>query len=255
MLLIKKVIALVTAPGTIILLLLLYGAWRLLVARGATKKGWLSLGVGVACFILFTTAPLPNYLLGLLEGRHPAVPAPEKLSDIDYIVVLSSGVRLNDTVPPTSQLDEASAFRVLEGVRLFHLLSGSPTLIMTGCGFFKDTGTRMAALAETLGVPVENLIAENQARDTHGNALAVQGVVKNRPFLLVTSAVHMPRALTIFQKLGLKPLAAPADFRFASYYSVDDFFPSGRNLTNLETAVHEYLGLAYLSLFPTRAGK
>jgi uncharacterized SAM-binding protein YcdF (DUF218 family) len=251
----KKIVGLLTEPGVIVLLLLVYGFGRLLISRGSSKKGWLSLGLGVACFYLFTTAPLPNYLLGILESRYTPVSARQDVSDIKYIVVLSAGVRLNDTAPPTSRLDESSALRVAEGVRLFHLMSGAPTLIMTGQGFFGDTGTRMAAFAEALGVPIDKLIAENQATDTHGNALGVQVVVKDKPFFLVTSAVHMPRALSIFEKLGMKPIAAPADFRFATYCLVNDFLPSGRNLTNLETAVHEYLGLAYLHLFPHRAGK
>lgn len=252
---IKKIVGLLTEPGVIVLLFLLYGFCRLLISRGSSKKGWVSLGLGVACFYLFTTAPLPNYLLGLLESRYAPVSAPQKVPDISYIVVLSGGLRLNEAYPPTSQLDESSALRVAEGVRLFQLMSGAPTLIMTGRGFFGDTGTRMAAFAEALGVPPDKLIAENQATDTHGNAVGVQAVVKDKPFLLVTSAVHMPRALSIFEKVGLKPLAAPGDFRHMQYYSVDDFLPSGRNLTSLETAVHEYLGLAYLYLFPQRAGK
>jgi uncharacterized SAM-binding protein YcdF (DUF218 family) len=252
---IKKGVGLLTEPGIIVLLLLLYGFCRVLISRGAGKKGWLSLGLGLTCFYLFTTAPLPNYLLGILESRYQPVSARPDLSEIRYIVVLSSGLRLNDALPPTSQLDEASAFRVMEGVRLFHLMSGAPTLIMTGQGFFGDMGTRMAAFAESLGVPPEKLIAENQALDTHGNAVGVEPVVKNSPFLLVTSAAHMPRSMIIFQKLGMKPLAAPGDFRQITYFIFTDFLPSGKNLTGMESAVHEYLGLAYLYLFPARAGK
>ncbi len=252
---IKKIVGLLTEPGVIVLLLLLYGFFQARFFRGSKKKAWLSLGLGVACFYLFTTSPLPNYLLGILESRYAPVSAPQNLSDISYIVVLSGGLRLNDTAPPTSQLDEASAFRVLEGVRLFRLMSGAPTLIMTGRGFFGDMGSRMKDFAGSLGVPPEKLIAENQATDTHGNAVGVQSLVNNRPFLLVTSAVHLPRAMIIFQKAGLKPLAAPGDFRSATYFTLIDFLPSGRNLTGMESAVHEYLGLAYLHLFPGLAGK
>jgi hypothetical protein len=72
---IKKIVGLLTEPGVIILLLLLYGFARLVISRGFSKKGWLSLGLGLACFYLFTTAPLPNYLLGLLESRYAPVSA------------------------------------------------------------------------------------------------------------------------------------------------------------------------------------
>jgi uncharacterized SAM-binding protein YcdF (DUF218 family) len=145
--------------------------------------------------------------------------------------------------------------RVVEGIRLFHLLSGGPALIMTGCGPDKDMGSRMAAFAASLGVPAEKLIPENHAKDTYGNATEVQPIVKDQPFLLVTSAVHLPRAMLIFQKLGMKPIPAPGDFRYSTRYILYDFFPTGDNLTNMEAAVHEYIGLAYLHLFPGRAGQ
>jgi uncharacterized SAM-binding protein YcdF (DUF218 family) len=252
---IKKFIGVITDPGTIVLLLLGYGFLRLLLSRGDRKRGLGWIGLGLLCFYLFTTAPLPDYLLKTLESRYEPVTAPQKFPDIHYIVVLSGGMRFNDAVPPTSQLDESSALRVAEGIRLFHLLSGSPALIMTGSGPWQDMGTRMAAFAEGLGVPPEKLIPENRAKDTYGNAAEVKALVKNQPFFLVTSAVHMSRSMGIFQKLGMKPIPAPGDFRFASHYLLSDFFPSGKYLTSMEAVVHEYLGLAYLHLFPGRAGE
>jgi len=252
---IKKIVGIITDPGTIVLLLLGYGFLRLLFTRGARKRGLGWIGLGLLCFYLFSTPSLPNYLLKTLESRYEPVTAPQKYADVRYIVILSGGTRLNDAVPPTSQLDGFSALRVVEGIRLLHLLSGSPALIMAGGGPYKDSGGRMAAFAASLGVPADKLIPANQALDTYGNAAEVQPIVKNQPFLLVTSAVHLPRSMLIFQKLGLKPIPAPGDFRYTTRYSLYDFFPSGYYLTNMEAAVHEYLGLAYLRLFPGRAGQ
>jgi uncharacterized SAM-binding protein YcdF (DUF218 family) len=252
---IKKFIGIVTDPSTIVLLLLGYGFVRLLMGRGSRKRGLGWMGLGLLCFYLFTTAFLPNYLLKTLESRYEPVTAPQKFPEVHYIVVLSGGMRLNNAVPATSQLDESSALRVVEGIRLFHLMSGTPTLIMTGAGPWDDMGSRMVAFAESLGVPSDKLIPENRAMDTYGNAVGVRPFVKNQPFLLVTSAIHMSRSMGIFQKLGMNPIPAPGDFRYSSYYFLSDFFPSGNNLTNVEAVIHEYLGLAYLRLFPGRAGE
>jgi uncharacterized SAM-binding protein YcdF (DUF218 family) len=255
MLAIKKIIGMITDPGIIVLLLLGYGFFRLLLSRGVRKRGLGWIALGLLCFYLFTTAPLPNFLLNTLESRYEPFTAPQKLPDVHYIAVLSGGIRLNDAVPPTSQLEEFSAFRVVEGIRLFHLMPDPPALIMTGAGPWKDMGNRMSAFAASLGVPADKLIPENHAEDTYGNAVEVQPFVKNQPFLLVTSAVHMPRSMLIFQKLGMKPIPAPGDFRYSPYYFYYDFFPSGNNLTKMEAVIHEYLGLAYLYLFPGRAGQ
>jgi uncharacterized SAM-binding protein YcdF (DUF218 family) len=252
---IKKIIGILAAPGIIVLLLLGYGILRLTFSRGPRKKGLVWIGLGVVCFYFFTTTPLPNYLMGRLENRLEPVTSTQNLSGLKYIVVLSGGLRPNEGLPPTSRLEESSAMRVVEGVRLFHLWSDDPVLIMTGAGPFEDLGSRMVAFAQSLGVPPEKLTPENQAKDTYGNAMGVRALVKNQPFLLVTSAAHLSRSLRIFQKLGMKPIAAPGDFRFVKYFSIGDYVPSGGNLTNMELAIHEYLGLAYLTLFPGRAGE
>jgi uncharacterized SAM-binding protein YcdF (DUF218 family) len=252
---IKKIIGILTQPGIMVLVLLSFGLLRLLFSRGHKKQGWVWISLGIGCFYLFTTAPLPNYLLGRLESGLTPVTSPQNLSGIKYIVVLSGGLRPNFGLPATSQLEESSFLRVAEGVRLFHLLEGAPTLIMTGAGPFDDMGSRMVALAQSLGVPSDKLIPENQAIDTYGNAMGVRPLVKNQPFLLVTSASHLPRALAIFQKLGMKPVPAPGDFRFTDYSSIGNYIPSGSNLVNMELAIHEYLGQAYLALFPSLAGE
>jgi uncharacterized SAM-binding protein YcdF (DUF218 family) len=252
--LIKKIIGLVTSPGAIVLGLLGYGLLRLIFSRGS-KKGLAWVGLGLGCLYLFTTAPLPNYLLNALESRYAPLAAGDRLPEVNYIVVLSGGTRLNKTAPVTSQLEESSALRVAEGVRLFQAMSGVPRLIMTGNGPWGDLGDRMKAFAQSLGVPADKVIPENDAQDTYGNAMNVRPLVKKEPFLLVTSAGHMPRAMGIFQNLGMKPLAAPGDFRAVKQYSLADFLPAGANLVSMESAVHEYLGLAYLHLFPARAGK
>ncbi len=113
----------------------------------------------------------------------------------------------------------------------------------------------MVALAQCMGVPGKKLISETNSMDTYANAIEVKPIVKDDPFLLVTSAAHMLRAIRIFQTLGMKPIPAPADFRQKEHLDVYDYIPSGESLTTLEYAIHEYLGLAFLYIWPSRAGK
>lgn len=250
---IKKLIGLLTRPGTLVFLLLAYGIF--LVARSPNarkKKGLVLLGVGVVCFYLFSTGPLPNILLYPLESRYEPVTSARNLSDIKYIVVLSGDLRQNDQVPVTSQLAVTTVLRVTEAIRLFNLLGGVPVMVMSGGS---PMGEKMAALAQGLGVPPAKLLLETKSQDTHDQAVQVKAIVQDQPFLLVTSASHMPRAMAIFQSLGMRPQAAPADYRYSREFSREAFFPSGSSLRTLELVIHEYLGLAYLYLFPGRAGK
>jgi uncharacterized SAM-binding protein YcdF (DUF218 family) len=73
--------------------------------------------------------------------------------------------------------------------------------------------------------------------------------------ILATSASHIPRAMKIFQKAGLEPIAAPCDFtdgaqpevRWKTWYLPP--LPSGRNFDHSERAFYEWLGNLYESLF------
>jgi uncharacterized SAM-binding protein YcdF (DUF218 family) len=156
--------------------------------------------------------------------------------------------------PPTSQLNESTAFRLAEGIRLYYSCPDRPTLIMAG-GRESSGGESMAAFARSLDVPPHNVLALSNSLDTHDNAAEVKSIIQKDPFILVTSAYHMPRSVKIFRLLGMRPIPAPADFRWLPEYYVFAFIPSGTNLENMEKAVHEYLGLTYLRLFPARAGK
>ena len=77
---------------------------------------------------------MPNALLDPLENQYKPLQQVKDIGKIDYIVVLSGGSLTNPEVPPTSQLDAATTARVVEGIRLFHLFSNQPTLIMSGGG-------------------------------------------------------------------------------------------------------------------------
>ena len=104
-------------------------------------------------------------------------------------------------------------------------------------------------------IPADKLLAETRSLDTYGNARGVKPIVKDAPFVLVTSASHLPRAMIIFQTLGMRPVPAPADINIYSRNTWNRFLPAGEFLEEMQEGVHEYLGLAYLKLFPRQAGR
>lgn len=68
-----------------------------------------------------------------------------------------------------------------------------------------------------LGIPVKDLIIENRSRTTFENAMYTKKIVNTfklqPPFVLVTSAMHIPRAEKVFTKAGLHVITFPSDFR------------------------------------------
>jgi uncharacterized SAM-binding protein YcdF (DUF218 family) len=103
----------------------------------------------------------------------------------------------------------------------------------------------MAQLAQDLGVGRQDMILEAQPRDTEDEARLIAPIVGQQPFILVTEASHMPRALALFRKQGTHPIADPAGFRTGHRPAVA---PDAEDLRGSERAVYEYLGLAWAKI-------
>jgi uncharacterized SAM-binding protein YcdF (DUF218 family) len=107
----------------------------------------------------------------------------------------------------------------------------------------------MAKMAEALGVRAEDILQLTQPRDTEEESQRMAPIVGSRPFILVTSASHIPRAMGLFRKRGLKPIAAPTDYFTARHRrGPENFIPDGYNLFKSQVAFYEYLGLAWEKL-------
>jgi uncharacterized SAM-binding protein YcdF (DUF218 family) len=107
----------------------------------------------------------------------------------------------------------------------------------------------MDRLLEEWNIPPAAIQIEDRSINTHENAtrshevLAPQGV---RKILLVTSAMHMPRAAGAFRKAGFEVVAVPADFH-AGWRDPEirsRWFPSADNMRDSYAALHEWLGIA-----------
>ena len=95
-----------------------------------------------------------------------------------------------------------------------------------------------------------DIILESKSKDTRDEALFIKPIVGSEPFVLVTTASHIPRSMALFKKLGMNPIPSPIghsvrDRQGLHYYS---FFPNTGNLFKTELAIHEYLGLTWAKL-------
>jgi uncharacterized SAM-binding protein YcdF (DUF218 family) len=122
------------------------------------------------------------------------------------------------------------------------------TIIVSGAS---STGTPETEIMKgeliQSGVPADRIVLESDSRDTHQSAIHVTRLLNGRQALLVTSAMHMRRAMGSFVKAGARVVAMPAPDAFNE---VDGRFgtrltPSLRALQVGESAVYEYFGLAY----------
>lgn len=96
--------------------------------------------------------------------------------------------------------------------------------------------------------PGRQAVAEAQSRRTADHPGNIRPLVGNDPFVLVTSASHMPRTMRTFRNAGLEAIPYPTEFQVFGDYGWDDWLPNADNLVTVQTAAKEYLGLVYYAV-------
>ena len=98
-----------------------------------------------------------------------------------------------------------------------------------------------------MGVNEKDIFLEENARNTHENAVNTKKMLQ--PYLrermvLVTSAMHMPRAKACYTKEGFLIDEFPADIKKKDTYSgiLDRIIPEERNLTKFAELIREIAG-------------
>jgi len=114
----------------------------------------------------------------------------------------------------------------------------------------------MKELLEMIGVPGESIIRETNSSSTHEHGKNLQTLLYEHNFkriLLVTSAMHMPRAIGVFKKNCdfCEFIPAPTDFRVTDpipepwYQELKALVPTPANLLLFSEAMHEYVGMVF----------
>jgi uncharacterized SAM-binding protein YcdF (DUF218 family) len=177
---------------------------------------WLAVAVLLVCGNGRVDAALARHL----ERRYlPPQPVPAA----DCILVLGGGTVAKIPSRPTVELNEKGG-RVLYAAHLYRQ-GKAPRILCTGNVGTGGVALRpeaedMKELLEMMGIPADAILLETRASDTHENAKNSLALLRERNFrrvLLVTSAMHMPRAMGVFKKNcgGIEFIPAPTDFRTA----------------------------------------
>jgi uncharacterized SAM-binding protein YcdF (DUF218 family) len=244
----KKIITFFVEPLGLILTLASIGLYFLY--KSSYTKAKIFLSFSLLLLILLSYPPVGNFLIQQLESQYSKYDY--KDDDIAYIHVLGSGHYENDKWPLSSQIDNASLRRAIEGIIIYKKLNKqNAKLIFTGyTGFDNDIPNAEinASIARIAGIGKQNMLINGEPKDTKEEANFAKSILGDKVFILVTSASHMPRAMKLFKGVGLNPIAAPTDFR-----GKDKPLLSVPNISSFEKsriAIHEYLGITWSYLNP-----
>ena len=246
--LLKKFVSFFVEPFGIVMVLFMLGIYFLYMNKQSRAK--LFLVLGLSFLLLFSYPPFANILVMPLEGQYPKFEYKDynNSQKIEYIHVLGNGHTKDKTQPISSQLSDGGTKRVLEGVIIHKNIEGSK-LIFTGYEGKTDTPNAHmnARLAVALGVNMEDMLVNGMPVDTKEEAVFAKTIIGEKPFVLVTSATHMPRAMHLFESLGMHPIPAPTNFHkgeFTGYLRA----PAPIYFHISSVAIHEYLGLLWSKL-------
>lgn len=231
-----------------------------LIVRSPRRR-WLILAA-LALLWLGGNRWVSSVLVRSLEWRYlPAAPLPPAQA----IVLLGGGTRPQALPRPLAEVNEA-------GDRLFYAAwlyrqGKAPLVLITGGGI-EWRGPRlpeteaMRDLLVFMGVPAEAILLESEARNTYENALYTRQLLTARGIdriLLVTSALHMPRSVRLFERQGFTVIPAPADFLVSEAdwaaltypdprQQLIQLFPDAEALYYTTLALKEYIGMVIYGL-------
>ncbi len=248
MFLLSKLVGLATDPMFWVVLVLLI-AVVLLPRRPQAARRWVLTALTI--LLLGGWAPLPDALLRHLERQYPDPPPLPAQSYVGVIVLggaLESGYAGEGTEEPQVN---GGAERMTTVLPLLRQAPDLEVVFTGGQGEYFGTGPSEAERARRffvqLGLDPKRVRLEDKSRNTYENAVftaRLGGIDPSQPWILITSASHMPRALAVFRKQGWNVTPYSVDFRAGlatpwTTYSLGDF-------EKWRVALHEYLGiLAY----------
>jgi uncharacterized SAM-binding protein YcdF (DUF218 family) len=232
----NDVVGALVSPLMLSLLLALAG----LALRWANRRraaSALFVSAGVLAWML-STPLVGRWLLAPLEGQFPALESMP--GEVRYIVVLGSSYTPQPGLPISAAHDEHGLRRVIEGLRLQNL---KPDARLVFSGVHARGGEDLAKALLPPGPGLDSIQVVPGALNTHGEALDICDWLGHEPFVLVTSASHMPRAVRWMRVAGCNPIPAPTHQQAFPGMSVTALLlPGASGLRMSEDAFHEYLG-------------
>ncbi len=184
----------------------------------------------------------------------------------EVIVLLGGGTESGDPPRPMTEVNSAGD-RVLFAAKLFQE-GAAPTILVSGGNleFTQARGTspaeEMTSLLSLTGVPGDAIWQQSKSQNTYEDALYSAEMLRDKgieEIVLVTSAMHMPRAKALFEHQGLSVIPAPVDFTITekNWESVfrpglDEaiiyLLPNASSLGLTTNALKEYLGMLVYDL-------
>ena len=254
----SKIIAIILNPTHLFILLLVFFSLLSFLAKPnlPKKKKLLFSITRLRAITLFLTVfvgfnlvvpILPYYAVRTLEHRFPQPESADLNPEIIIVLGGWQGAGASFTSPDAPPISSAGD-RLIAGLILAKKFPQAKLYFPGGLKMDHIGASEYEishATIKGLGLSESQVIIEGESRNTAENASYIRAMMddsRQGQVVLITSASHMPRAISSFKKEGLNPLAYPVDYKTnAEEMPWTLVYKQGQTL--MGTALHEWVGL------------
>lgn len=239
----QKLLIALTYPPALTLALLALATVLLLLRRVRIGAGLAVLAIAWSAALSIPT--VSDWVRDRIESQYPPVDE-ATLPTADAIVVLGGAMHFYWIERENVTAYDLENSRLAAGARAW-LAGRAPVIVLSGGG--KNGGEAsseaklMANAIQRLGVPADALMLESRSRNTRDNARYTADLAEQHGFrriLLVTSSLHMPRALVEFRKENVDVIPVPVPENGKRGQWAQRWIPSRRALWRSGRAIKEF---------------
>jgi uncharacterized SAM-binding protein YcdF (DUF218 family) len=204
-------------------------------------------------FLFFGYTPLSNFLLNKIEDL--IKPSRYPLQQLTGVIVLGGSFGLElESKERNEILFNDSAERLTKALEIY---KKNPKILILFSGYsnkLKPIGWSESDMAKKFfldqGVRSENLIFENQSRNTFENVKYSKDIIQSYKgaWGLITSANHMPRSYYTFKKQGLILEPISVDYQTGTSPTFWINFDIQKGLSNWKFILREIVGISYYKI-------
>ncbi|MCW8915548.1 MAG: YdcF family protein [Magnetovibrio sp.] len=221
----------------------------LLMTTRKLRAGRYLLTLVLGCYVVFGMFPIGTWAINQLEDRFPM--AKDHPAPIAGILVLGGSVSTVMTRERGQVSVGGNIERLTEFVRLSQRHPEAKLAYIGGQGRVFDRKPTEAEVSkrflDEIGMDTSTVWFEDKSRNTEEGAYVSYAHLQpgDAPWVLITSASHMPRAVGLFRKAGWSIMAHPVDYGTlpGGHISWTPKWPG--SLGPLNAAIYEWAGLVF----------
>ncbi|MGZ3853618.1 MAG: YdcF family protein [Flavisolibacter sp.] len=203
----------------------------------------------MVALVFFTNPFVIRKCIGLYEAKE--VP-------LNSLPKYNAGILLGGMVSYNQHEDKGyfnpAADRFIQTALLFKKGHINKVIVAAGNGYITKNNFREALFIKErliqIGIPAEEIYTDTSSRNTLENARFSKKIIDSfhipGPYLLISSAMHLPRAEKVFKKAGLNTDLYPCDFvakRTSNNFFEDYMLPSSYALPQWDAFIKEWVGI------------